>query len=399
MKRFSVKYDNVVDLFFWVTLFLLSAHDLTIRLIPQIPWGSIEILSFFVFLLLTIISKKRFNYRILVFFLCFYTIILISMFFSSEYQKDIIINCFISSQTILRVWGYVILFSQMDYKKIQKGLLFLAYINMTLLTVTTLSGLYSSVGRDVNYLGIGITSAVWIPIIMQAAFYKNEHRKSKILNIVLTLLFSAFAIIYGNRGSVLAIFLFLVYCILYYTNFKKKLLLLVFISILFLLFFANGEAILKSLINMVNSLGVNSRNLDLLINNQLSYSAHRTDEIWVNVLSSIKENWFLGYGLCYDRVISGYLNVYAHNLILEVWLSFGLIFGTLILLVYFIKGLKICFNKDNSVLSKLFSPFFISITTVLMFNNSFCQLGFFWASFGILLSYFKYRNNEEVIIK
>ena len=56
----------------------------------------------------------------------------------------------------------------------------------------------------------------------------------------------------------------------------------------------------------------------------------------------------------------------------------------------------LCFCKDDLEWSKLFAPFFISSTVLLMFNNSFCQLGFFWASSGVYLAYQKEKRRRKI---
>lgn len=381
MSRYKLKYDNIVELFFWITLLLFSAHDSTVRLFSFIPWKSIEYLNLLIFIILTLISKKR-NLKILLFLISVYLVVLISILFGTEMQISFIKDNFLTISSFTRLWVYLILFSQMEYKKISSGILNIAYINMILLVITTINGLYSSVGRDTNYLGIGMTGAIWIPIIIQAAFKKDK----KIIHIISSIIFGTFVIIYGNRGSILAIFLFLIYCILHYTNINKKIWILIFISILFTIFFYNKEIILEFIIKIVDFFGISSRNLRLLLNNQITNSTHRVDQIWVNVYASIKDNWLFGRGLCYDRVINGSADVYAHNLILEVWLSFGMVTGSILLITYFIKGIKLCFSKKNPELSNLIAPFFITSTSILMFNNSFCQFGFFWVFFGIILS-------------
>lgn len=389
MNRYKIKYDTIVELFFWMTLLLFSTHDSLIRLIPMIPWRSIEYLSLLIFVILAIISKKR-NLKIIPFLIFIYAIVIISILFGTEQQIAFIKDKFLTIPSFIRLWVYLILFSQINYKKINKGILSIAYINMLLLIITTVNGLYSSVGRDINYLGIGMTGAVWIPIIIQAAF-KSKNKKKQIIYIISSIIFSVFILIYGNRGSILAIFLFMVYCIFHYTSINKKIWILVLLTILFIIIFYNNDAILNLIIKIVDSFGVGSRNLHLLLNNQITYSTHRVDQIWVNVYAGIKENWLTGRGLCYDRVINGSEDIYAHNLILEIWLTFGVIFGSILLITYFMKGIKLCFDKKNEEMSNLIAPFFITSSALLMFNSSFCQFSFFWIFYGIILS----QRNEK----
>lgn len=384
MSRYKIKYDSIVELFFWITLLLFSTYDSIIRLVPFIPWKSIEYISLLIFVILAMISKKR-NLKIISFLVIIYIIVIFSLLCNTGIQAIFIKKRFINISSFTCLWVYFILFSQIDYKKINKGIINVAYLNMILLFITSISGLYSSAGRDTNYLGIGMTGAIWISIIIQEVF-KCKSWKKKIIHIIASIFFGIFILIYGNRGSILAIFLFITYCVFHYTDIRKKILIFAVISVFFIFIFYNNEIIINLIIKIVDFFGISSRNLRLLLSNQLTYSTHRTDQIWVNIYKAIKENWIIGHGLCYDRVINGSIDIYAHNLVLEIWLSFGLIFGSVLLLAYFIKGIKLCFDKKNVEMSNLIAPFFITSTAILMFNSSFCQFGYFWIFFGIMLS-------------
>lgn len=391
----KIKINTVIDFLSYVTLFLFSTHDCIVRLWPVLPYTMLGLVSLSALIFLSILSKRRVNQRTYIFLFFVYLIVAFSILLGSNTQGEYIKSLFLNTSVTSKLWVYLIVFSLIrDEKKWRRILLYFSYINMTLLVITTMSGLYSGGGREVNYLGIGITGAMWIPIIMQNAFTSDGMKR--IINVIAAVVFSAFSIIYGNRGSILAIFAFLVFCILHYTKLKRKIAISIGIAAVAGLY-ANYQNVINTLIiSTVNGLGISSRNLTLILNNQITYSTHRMDEIWVYVIDAIKERWWIGYGLCYDRVLSGDLSIYAHNLLLEVWLSFGVIIGTVLLIVYIVSGLKLCFCKDEPEWTGLFSPFFISSTVLLMFNNSFCQLGFFWASIGVYLAYQKGKRRREV---
>ena len=75
-------------------------------------------------------------------------------------------------------------------------------------------------------------------------------------------------------------------------------------------------------------LGLSIRIFDKLLSGEFAVSTGR-DAIRETLLDAIARNPFLGYGLCSDRVLAGH---YAHSLALELWVEFGVIFGTAILI-------------------------------------------------------------------
>ena len=393
--RLKFGINTVIDCFSYVTLFLFSTHDCIVRLWPILPYTMFGLVSLTVLIFLSVLSKRRMNQRMYIFLLFVYLIVAFSILLGSNSQSEYIISLFLDISTTSKLWVYLIVFSLIrDEKKWRKILLYFSYINMILLIITTMSGLYSGSGREVNYLGIGITGAMWIPVIMQNAF--TSVGKRRIINAIATVFFSAFVLTYGNRGSVVAIFVYLVFCILHFTKLKRKIIISIGISAIVGFYIIFQNTINTLLLNIIYKLGISSRNLTLLLNNQITYTTHRMDEIWVYVFDSIKERWWIGYGLCYDRVLSGDISTYAHNLVLETWLSFGVIIGTVLLFVYVVSGLKLCLCKNEPGWSGLFSPFFISSTVLLMFNNSFCQLGFFWASTGMYFAYQKEKRRRLI---
>lgn len=390
----KIGVSTAIDYLSFITLFLFSTHDCIVRLWPVLPYTMLGIVSLLALILLSLISKTRVNQRTILFLFIVYLIVVFSILLGSNSQGDYINSLFFNISTTSKLWVYLIVFSLInDKSKWSRVLLYLAYINMILLVITTMSGRYTGEGREVNYLGIGITGAMWIPIIIQSAFKTDGTKRT--VNAIASTVFTVFSVAYGNRGSVLAIAAFLVFCILHYTKLRRKIALVLGISALAWLYVEFQDIINILIVNVIDKLGIHSRNLTLVLNNQITYSTHRMDEIWVYVFDAIKEKWWIGYGLCYDRVLSGDSSVYAHNLVLEVWLSFGMIIGTFILIVYIVGGLKLCFSKDDPGWSGLFAPFFISSTVLLMFNNSFCQLGFFWASIGVYLAYRKGRSKRK----
>lgn len=389
-KRISVA--SCIDFFSFLTILLFSTNDYIVRLVPSFPCTMLSYMCLGALIVLAFLSRTRFDYRMILFFVIAYTMIFFSILIGEHRQVDYINTLFFSMSSTTKLWVYLITFSLVrDEKKWNRNLLSLAYVIMILMIITVMSGLYSSEGRELNYLGLGITGAMWIPIIIQKAFLSQG--KHRIIHLCSAVVLTAFVTIYGNRGSVVAIFTFVIYCFWHHTKLKRKVLISVIIGLFVCVIYYLQNVIIGELVAMVNSLGIISRNLTLLLSGQISYTTHRMDEIWLYSLDAISEKWVMGYGLCYDRVLGGGISIYAHNLVLETWLSFGVILGTILLVVHFTIGIRNCFGKMEAEWSKLFTPFFITSTVLLMFNNSFCQLGFFWLPYGVYFAYL--RKNKQ----
>jgi hypothetical protein len=129
---------------------------------------------------------------------------------------------------------------------------------------------------------------------------------------------------------------------------KRPGLLVVVIVATILLFILQFDYFLSLIKGATESLGMSTRFFDLLSVNELFVSYGREWRAEA-VLSGIKENWFLGYGLAGDRILIG---DYVHNIVLEFWASFGVIFGTtlfVILLYILVRGMRTGKNQDEKV--------------------------------------------------
>ena len=386
----KIKISNLIVVCSLAVLFLFATHDSIVRLWPVLPYTIFEYFFLGILIFLTVYSKCRINKRSILLFITVYFVVFLNLMIGENQQREYVESLFLNLGQASKLWAFFIVFSLIkDEKKWFQYLIWIAYICMFFVIVTTLNGLYSGTNREVNYLGIGITGALWIPIIMQRAFISEG--KIRVIHTISTVIMILFSAIYGNRGSVVAVVTFLIYCILHYTKLRKKVQMSILIGIVVIVAYTQQDIIQSSLSSVVSHFGVNSRNLTLLLSGQISYTTHRADEIWVTIKDAILDKPFIGYGLCYDRVLGGDISIYAHNLILEVWVSFGVIIGSALIAAHLWIGCRMCFDNKNVNWSNLFSPFFISMTTLLMFNNSFCQLGYFWISYGVYFAFLKWR--------
>lgn len=391
--RFRVSVNQLIDWLSIMCVIVFSTRDYVSRLLPSIPYMTLGYLLLALLLLFALISKKRLNISALLFLGCILLVCMLNWFFANGQQKEYIYTTLVEPFAFIKLWVYFIIFSLVrEPEKFRKQLVNVAYINMFLLILTTVSGLYAANGRVLNYVGLGISGAMWIPLIILQAFITKGKKRG--FYIVSAIIFIVFVAVYGNRGSLIAIMGYLIYCFLRYTNLKYKFRIATLIAIVSGLIYVFQDSILSYLISKITGLGIFSRNINLLIGGQLTYTTHRTDEIWVRIIDSIKSNWVTGYGLCYDRVLNGSADIYAHNLVLEVILSFGFIIGIILLLIHFVIGYKNCLNDKDAEWEYLFAPFYITSTLLLMFNNSFCMLSFFWIPYGVSFAYRKWRRRR-----
>lgn len=218
-----------------------------------------------------------------------------------------------------------------------------------------------------------------LPHVCLAVVY--AFKKVSILRVLLAVSAFVYLVSCGSRGPVLMALLFIMVYILFVKKYKIKKSAYAFIAIACAAAFLFYESILKLLEKISVKMGMSIRIFDKLANDMFWYSSGR-NEIAVKLFKTIGENPFFGYGMGADYSIVG---IYAHNLAIELWVSYGVFLGTALLLLAVTvlwKGIKKSNNEDEKAFiilltASCFIKLFLSGTylneTFLMFLFGICM--------------------------
>lgn len=325
----------------------------------------------------------------------FYSIFI--MFFYKVKKKDICIYlltiCF---------WGISYLFSYNTreyFNSSEVKILFLFYLPLSIFIVSNVKNwqelftdkfyifcsdlliFFSFLGKIINpersdYMSYSYNLLpFWCIVLVSALYYK---KKKQWIFVALSFFQGLF---YGARGAIVWLFvcsLFILFLQFFYKNGIKKLFKIFLLSgILFLI----GYFIFPFLMKLPVVSG--SYILRRIQSGSLTSSSGR-DILVIECLNILFNMNFSIYGLFYDRTIlpNGW---YSHNLIFEVFISFGWILGFLFLGVLFSYILVIFFKqkRENKIvsiflLSSLFFRYFLS--------GSIFDEGNFWIFIGAMAS-------------
>lgn len=203
-------------------------------------------------------------------------------------------------------------------------------------------------------------------------------------------------LIAGCRGALVcylcSIFLFVLFSEGISKNAKVALYFVMFVTIVFVTFFWNE--MISSLINILNSIGIDSRTLTQLLN-QTFFDDSGRSAVQKIVIANIG---LLPKGLYFDRIVAN--GSYAHNLILELLLEYGYLLGGLIIVwlcFYMIRSVYIA-RKDldaSVVLYTLIACGFLR----LMFSGSYLlnEAGF-WLLLGMIQNPYVYGARKSSLM-
>lgn len=210
--------------------------------------------------------------------------------------------------------------------------------------------------------------------------------RNKIGKLILSLVAMLFGVLYGARASIIGYMLF----ILLYLMWKKRItigrIFLLIAGILGVIVY-NSQTIMMAIYNFFSSFGLHSRTLYLIASGDILASDYsRQERIWP-VLTELLENssLFKMYGAYGDRYYINTYYPYAHNIVLEVLVTFGKFFGGIMLLLILINFIKTC-KRDKGTGGLLTLAFGCFSVCRLMVSSSFWEEPYFWAFLAMMVN-------------
>jgi hypothetical protein len=232
--------------------------------------------------------------------------------------------------------------------------------------------------------GLGFGYELLFPTLI---FGYHAIREANVKNMLLSLVGATLMLIAGSRGQFICIAIFLVIMLFTYAK-PKKLVLCGSVLLLAAIFivFIGWDVISNTIISLLERFNVPSRTLNMLITGTIGITSGR-DILWGNAVSKIQENPF-GYGFMGDRHFQVYTHFsgYSHDIFLELWIDFGVIVGTGIILILLIGAIKMLFCCKDDDWRGLFIIFF-SVSCQLIMSKTFWRSPYFWAAIAITVSY------------
>lgn len=187
----------------------------------------------------------------------------------------------------------------------------------------------------------------------------------------------AIIMIAGSRGPFLDIAIFLVLFVgIKIISSKKKVLLILGISVISGVAWSIFPYVISSLARIFDVLHISSRFITKLLSGSITEGSGR-NIIWEAAVNMIKKNP-LGYGAMGSRhVMSQYVYVaHPHQIFLEMFIDFGIVFGTLIIVFLAVSTMKILNMKGIDKWKGVFCVFFARACQLLISLT-------FWHSIGL----------------
>jgi len=186
----------------------------------------------------------------------------------------------------------------------------------------------------------------------------------------------------GSRGAAIVFMMFVAYDIFHS---HKKLIIpaIILICVLFLS--------ISYLANWFDSIGISSRTLYLITNRDIGHTSGR-DVIYQKMIDIFWDNPIQGIGLFGDRYFLD--GGYSHNLIIELYLNWGLIGATMILF-FFVWKFVVTYKRSDTKKRNILVKFLFASVLPLMVSGSYLidyDLGIF---IGVLFLISREQKKKE----
>jgi hypothetical protein len=187
----------------------------------------------------------------------------------------------------------------------------------------------------------------------------------------------------GSRGPILCSGIFIILKLIRPVsklNFSKVVLYMCYflVAIFTILYF---EKILVAIDDFLLKFNIDSRNISLFLNDYLHLSGR--DRIYEKILTEIVQHPILGIGIAGDRRVAD--GNYAHNIILEVFLNFGVIIGLILVIAFIMWLLKLLFVKDMNLYNMMIIWISLGFVSLLVSGSYLIDVNF-WTLLGLIIS-------------
>ena len=200
-----------------------------------------------------------------------------------------------------------------------------------------------------------------LPHCCLVAFYAR--RKPNWYNVTLTIFGVIYLLMLGTRGAALIVLINIAWNLVTGRNSKKVIarILVLFAAVITFVSSSLFDSAVLWLYRMAQKVGLSIRIFDKILGGSQGGTSGR-DLLTEKLMVSVKEHFLFGTGLCSDRVLVG---TYAHNILVELWVDFGVIIGTVLLawMVYtFIQSLcKVSNTEEKGLIVTLICASFMKL--------------------------------------
>lgn len=372
-----------------------NAFISTIRSFAVLPLKLDTVFIYLIFIIIGLLSIREVISRLKLDFIFIYFIpfssFLLAWFINNSYSQ---IFTKVGINILITIPCYILTRTVRNYDKLLKYLNYFAFLIAASSAIIIIG---FKVNQDIGYSQY--TSYLTLPaaIISANTLFKkiNIYHLINLIGSIILIFFS------GTRGPLICFLLFIVTRGIIWFIENKKLTVKIPITILFIVTILFFNTFLNNLYHISNEYGYSARLSKYLEKGNILEDIGRIELIKLSI-DIIGDNPLFGTGPVNDRIILsrlvGYpddpIGWYPHNIFLEIYLDYGIILGSIIIIALCYFTFKALSTKNCGSLKYLVVIFLSIGLYPLLFSGSYLESRLFFAFVGFIVSANK-RNNKR----
>ncbi len=235
-----------------------------------------------------------------------------------------------------------------DFRRDKSALTFISKSQLVMTAFFVMLSLLRLINSSTTGEQMALSYSILFPTMYLYYIYSETKEK---IDLLFFLLGVALILMFGTRGPLLCLILYLLVFLFLYNRHNVAMTINLLLVMGFVYIFLRPIMIVLMLVTRM--VGLSTRIFESFLEDELfNYeNSSGRDEIhellWNRI---INDSGGIGYGLGSDRLLGRNGNEYAHNVIYEVWMDFGLYIGSLLLILFaffVIKVFKDVFGTDK----------------------------------------------------
>lgn len=383
-----------IDVLLFLFLVLSNIVDLGISIFPNIfaylPNGSVLLVR--LILMGIIFYKNDFSfYKLNIVFLSIFAIVLGVNYCIPGHAK-VLNYMFLTSNFLINVVLYLYFSQDLNIKSAFRTFILSSYFivstNILLAYIFNFYGTFS----QFRYMEFSHSTILYLGFILTDAIRSKSIGKGVFSTLVTTL-----TLLLSNRAILLNIGVMLIILINRYTKKKNRKKINFSIASIVSICFITLILFKDYIIKILSFFGVYSYTLITFELGNFFSSLSRIN-IWEDCFVLIKDAPLLGNGIGGSQVHLG-LGNYAHNIVLDLLVDYGLILGTILIVTLIILSFIYIKNVWEKIDFDFTMPFLVNALCILLLSRTLYELSEFWISLALLLANAykirKLRRNED----
>ena len=230
------------------------------------------------------------------------------------------------------------------------------------------------------------------------SMFDKTLKTPRVIKLLLTCMGFVYILSMGTRGPMIITMVYLFSLV--FKNFpnmtliKKVIITSIFVLLLYVIITGLYIDILLNLQRFMSNKGLSTRIIDMIISGEYISSTSGRDKIYELLWEKIIENPF-GYGIFGEWQ---FINYSAHNIYIQLCMHYGLIFGSVIAVLYVCTILYAFFKSDNIYAKDLILLYFVFTVVRSIFGGDYLSDYFFFL-LGLSLNQIRQRKTYNCNVK